>query len=400
MPTSTWLGGAVGVPRPVRMKPRTIEDAREAGDAEQQRRDERERRRRASAAGRRCAPSCDAVHRRHRPARAARRGTSAAAAPRPRRRRGRASARRRARGQQAQRARLVLGVGADRRDAVLGDADQHELAAGAHQVQRAVGAERQRGLGAQARCRVALLACEALICLQHPGQAVDDGDDDGQADERAGQASRRRLAGAVACGALRGAGSAACSRRAWPRCAAAASAARGSGSRSRDAAASAAVRAARVSTEGQVLGRETSRKPGARRPRLTRGPRPVGARAAAAAARPRRRWRRSVMRRPNCSSITTTSPRAIGLPLTSRSTGSPAMRSSVTTEPGPSAIVSPSVMRVRPISTASSTVTSVRRRRSPARRRGRRGAPGGVQSASRSIRARHRRSLPTGRRRR
>jgi hypothetical protein len=24
MPTSTWLGGAVGVPRPVRMKPRTI----------------------------------------------------------------------------------------------------------------------------------------------------------------------------------------------------------------------------------------------------------------------------------------------------------------------------------------------------------------------------------------
>ena len=24
MPTSTWFGGAVGVPRPVRMKPRTI----------------------------------------------------------------------------------------------------------------------------------------------------------------------------------------------------------------------------------------------------------------------------------------------------------------------------------------------------------------------------------------
>ena len=24
MPTSTWLGGAVGVPRPVRMKPRTM----------------------------------------------------------------------------------------------------------------------------------------------------------------------------------------------------------------------------------------------------------------------------------------------------------------------------------------------------------------------------------------
>ena len=41
-------------------------------------------------------------------------------------------------------ARLVLAVGADRRDAVLGDADEHELAAGADEVQRAVGAERQR----------------------------------------------------------------------------------------------------------------------------------------------------------------------------------------------------------------------------------------------------------------
>ena len=41
--------------------------------------------------------------------------------------------------------RLVLGVGADRRDAVLGDADEHELAAGADEVQRAVGAERHDG---------------------------------------------------------------------------------------------------------------------------------------------------------------------------------------------------------------------------------------------------------------
>jgi len=34
---------------------------------------------------------------------------------------------------------LVLGVGADRRDAVLRDTDEHELAAGTHEVQRAAG---------------------------------------------------------------------------------------------------------------------------------------------------------------------------------------------------------------------------------------------------------------------
>jgi hypothetical protein len=66
----------------------------------------------------------------------------------------------------------------------------------------------------------------------------------------------------------------------------------------------------------------------------------------------------SVTRSPNSSSITTTSPRAIGLPLTSRSTGSPARRLRVTIDPGPSARVSRIVIRVRPISTASSTGTS------------------------------------------
>src|SRR4051794_37336631 len=72
----------------------------------------------------------------------------------------------------------------------------------------------------------------------------------------------------------------------------------------------------------------------------------------------------SVTRSPNSSSITTTSPRAIGLPFTSRSTGSPASRLSDTTEPGRSSRVWPIVIRVRPISTASSTGTSCRRWRS------------------------------------
>src|SRR4051794_33169701 len=72
----------------------------------------------------------------------------------------------------------------------------------------------------------------------------------------------------------------------------------------------------------------------------------------------------SVTRKPNSSSMTTTSPRAIGLPFTSRSTGSPARRFSATIAPGPRLRVSPIVMRVRPISTASSTGTSCTRARS------------------------------------
>ena len=43
MPTSTWFGGAVGVPRPVRMKPRTTRMRVNAGDREEQRGDERDR---------------------------------------------------------------------------------------------------------------------------------------------------------------------------------------------------------------------------------------------------------------------------------------------------------------------------------------------------------------------
>src|SRR3954452_12733699 len=70
------------------------------------------------------------------------------------------------------------------------------------------------------------------------------------------------------------------------------------------------------------------------------------------------------MRRPNSSSMTTTSPRAMGRPLTSRSTGLSARRSRVTTEAWPRLIVSPRDMRVRPTSTVNSTVTSVRRVRS------------------------------------
>src|SRR3954454_20879268 len=57
----------------------------------------------------------------------------------------------------------------------------------------------------------------------------------------------------------------------------------------------------------------------------------------ATAAVPPAGWTMSVMRRPNSSSMTTTSPRAIGLPLTSRSTGLSARRSRGTTGPGPGA---------------------------------------------------------------
>src|SRR5690242_7986058 len=64
------------------------------------------------------------------------------------------------------------------------------------------------------------------------------------------------------------------------------------------------------------------------------------------------------MRRPNCSSIATTSPRAMRRPFTSRSTASPVIRFRTTMEPGPRSSVSRIVISVRPISTASSTGTS------------------------------------------
>ena len=42
MPTSTWFGGAVGVPRPGADEAEDDQDAGEAGDGEQQRGDERD----------------------------------------------------------------------------------------------------------------------------------------------------------------------------------------------------------------------------------------------------------------------------------------------------------------------------------------------------------------------
>src|ERR671916_815656 len=65
----------------------------------------------------------------------------------------------------------------------------------------------------------------------------------------------------------------------------------------------------------------------------------------------------SLIRRPKSSSTTTTSPRAISVPLTSRSAGALAARSSSTTSPGCSESSSPTVIRVRPISTVTSMAT-------------------------------------------
>ena len=59
----------------------------------------------------------------------------------------------------------------------------------------------------------------------------------------------------------------------------------------------------------------------------------------------------SEMRTANSSSMTTTSPRAIRVPLTSRSTGAPAALSSSTIAPGVRASSSRTVIRVRPSST-------------------------------------------------
>src|SRR4051812_25502454 len=64
------------------------------------------------------------------------------------------------------------------------------------------------------------------------------------------------------------------------------------------------------------------------------------------------------MRRPNASSTTTTSPRASRVPLTSRSAGEPASRSSSTTPPGASARSWRTLMRVRPSSQVPSISTS------------------------------------------
>ena len=73
----------------------------------------------------------------------------------------------------------------------------------------------------------------------------------------------------------------------------------------------------------------------------------------------------SLIRRPKSSSTTTTSPRAMSVPLTSRSAGALAARSSSTTSPGCSESSSCTVMRVRPISTVTSMATCRRRSRLP-----------------------------------
>ena len=81
-------------------------------------------------------------------------------------------------------ARLLLGVAVDRRDAVLGGADQQVVASGAHEVQRAARPERQRGEARQAGAGAASLA-PGLDLLEDPRQPPDHGDHDQQADDRA-----------------------------------------------------------------------------------------------------------------------------------------------------------------------------------------------------------------------
>src|SRR6185295_5083052 len=66
----------------------------------------------------------------------------------------------------------------------------------------------------------------------------------------------------------------------------------------------------------------------------------------------------SEMRIPNSSSITTTSPRAINVPLTSTSTGAPAARSRSMTAPGVIDSNSRTVMRQRPSSAVTPISTS------------------------------------------
>src|SRR5215213_12029150 len=77
---------------------------------------------------------------------------------------------------------LLLRVAPDRRHAVLGDAQQHELAAGADEMQRAPGPQRDHRLRVEAAAGRALLA-RRLDLAQDPVEAVDDGDDDREADE-------------------------------------------------------------------------------------------------------------------------------------------------------------------------------------------------------------------------
>ena len=209
-----------------------------------------------------------------------------------------------------------------------------------------------------------------LHLAQDPGQAVDDGDHDGQADEGAGQAAARaadrraacaeesdgRLSGVFSPRVLAGAGredrsgrqeDAEVCGRAGGREGTEVASLEGLG-RSGGTTSQSLDRPVRSGLEGGVW-TTVRRRPQLERcvlmPRSARwelGGREVARAEGFAAGSPRRPAARactapltSVMRRPNCSSMTTTSPRAIGRPLTSRSTGLSARRSSVTTEPWP-----------------------------------------------------------------
>ncbi len=83
---------------------------------------------------------------------------------------------------------------------------QHVVAAGAHEVHGAPGAERERGDAREAGARLADVAAFApgLDLAQDPRQAPDHGDDDREADDRAHDARA-----AAAAGRVRGAGGAA-----------------------------------------------------------------------------------------------------------------------------------------------------------------------------------------------
>ena len=201
MPTSTWLGGALWRAQALADEAQDDDDAREGGDAEEQRRDERQ-----PADEEQELDGVGAVGPLHRRTVRSLRRSSQRTAPA----REAVGVRRAVRGvelgvlaDEAEVDRLVLGVGADRRDAVLGDADEHQLAAGADEVQRAVGAERHDGGRLQARALPAVLL-GALDLLEHPGEAVDDGERRWPGRRRCAPASRCRSAARDLLGAAVG----------------------------------------------------------------------------------------------------------------------------------------------------------------------------------------------------
>ena len=213
MPTRTWFGGAAGVPRPERMKPRTMRIRVKPVTVN-------------SSAGTSVTPASrmriwtalppsTLGHRRTvRWRRASTTFEPAAGAARRRAcGRGRREPAASVVAEQAGGARLVLGVGADRRDALLGGAEQDEVVADADEVDRAVGAERQRGDRGEAGAGgLALLG--GLDLLEDPGEAVDDADDDGEADDHPGDAAATAAVGGLLGGLLgRRRGSAACAPR-------------------------------------------------------------------------------------------------------------------------------------------------------------------------------------------